>query len=58
MNKQDILAALAAARNYKPEQKESNINPLPIRDENSFVTIYDQLEQLDQNPFNINNRNT
>lgn len=51
MNSKDILDALAAARTFKPQEKQ----PEPIiqapKDRTSFVSMYDELDSLDTNPF-------
>ena len=52
MNNNDILQALVAARTFKPEIKEAKPTLVPIVEPTSFVSMYDQLDQLDANPFN------
>lgn len=52
MDTNDILAAIAAARTYKPTETLL-IASTSARPENSFVSVYDQLDQLDRNPFDV-----
>ena len=52
MNSNDVANALIQARTFKPTQ-EVRQTIIPIQSDNSFATVYDELDRMDFNTFNV-----